>query len=167
MLTNSGSHSIFPEVTTDKYSKLDVNERERERRWRKYPCYNEDGEILWLETWRKREREHQGSEYCTGYSSKQMLFSCERYSHHAFDFFFYFETLIPGKAKLEIGFFQWKVKRERLKQRRFVNGLKGEKEGRNGLKGGKNAPGNIVPKHHINIVYTIVWRTSQVPITHI
>lgn len=57
VLTNSGSHSIFPEVTTDKYSKLDVKERERERRWRKYPCYNEDGEILWLETWRKRERE--------------------------------------------------------------------------------------------------------------
>lgn len=81
--------------------------------------------------------------------------------------FFYFETLIPGKAKLEIGFFQWKVNRERLKQRRFVNGLKGEKEGRNGSKGGKNAPGNIVPKHHINIVYTIVWRTSQVHITHI
>lgn len=74
VLTNSGSHSIFPEVTTDKYSKLDVKERERERRWRKYPCYNEDGEILWLETWRKREREHQGSEYCTGYSSKQCCF---------------------------------------------------------------------------------------------
>lgn len=97
VLTNSGSHSIFPEVTTDKYSKLDVKERERERRWRKYPCYNEDGEILWLETWRKRER---ASREWILYrvQLKAMLFSCERQSHYAFDFFFLLRNFDPRKS---------------------------------------------------------------------
>lgn len=98
VLTNSGSHSIFPEVTTDKYSKLDVKERERERRWRKYPCYNEDGEILWLETWRKREREHQGSEYCTGYSSKQCCFHVK--GNHTMLLIFFFTSKLWSQEKL-------------------------------------------------------------------
>lgn len=137
MLTNSGSHSIFPEVTTDKYSKLDVNERERERRWRKYPCYNEDGEILWLETWRKRERESiKGVNIVQGTAQSKCCFHVKGTHTMLLIFFFYFETLIPGKAKLEIGFFQWKVNRERLKQRR-CKGVKGGGRREKWLKGRK------------------------------